>query len=164
MTDAALTPAARLVEAHCRELWRGARRRGAQEDHAQEALLRALTGAPAEVRRPQALLMRILRNVSIDAARRGARERAWTASATAAALGEASPDAERVVAAREELRIVIAAVAELPPRCRQCFVMRRFDDLDQHEIARRMGVTVNMVEKHLRRATLHCAERLRAAR
>lgn len=48
---------------------------------------------------------------------------------------------------------------QLPPRCRQVFIMRRFGGLHQEEIARRLGISRNMVEKHMRLAL----ERLRAA-
>ena len=39
-------------------------------------------------------------------------------------------------------------------------MLRRFDDLSQEEIAQRMGISRNMVEKHLRAAALHCMKRL----
>jgi RNA polymerase sigma factor (sigma-70 family) len=57
----------------------------------------------------------------------------------------AAPD-DRMEAA-ERLKLLVAAVAQLPPRCRQHFVMRRFEDLHQEEIARRLGISRSMVEK-----------------
>jgi RNA polymerase sigma factor (sigma-70 family) len=52
--------------------------------------------------------------------------------------------------------LLYAAIEALPPKCRQVFIMRRFHDLSQDEIARRLGVSRNMVEKHLRLALERC--------
>ena len=43
----------------------------------------------------------------------------------------------------------------------EAVVLRRFDDLSQEEVARRMGISRSMVEKHLRLALVHCTRRLR---
>jgi RNA polymerase sigma factor (sigma-70 family) len=56
----------------------------------------------------------------------------------------------------EKTRLLYAAIEALPPKCRQVFIMRRFHDLSQDEIARRLGVSRNMVEKHLRLALERC--------
>ncbi|MDO8411816.1 MAG: sigma-70 family RNA polymerase sigma factor [Phenylobacterium sp.] len=57
-----------------------------------------------------------------------------------------APSAERVVAGRLELRRVQAVIQSLPERCSTIFMMRRVDGLSQREIARRLGVTENVVE------------------
>jgi RNA polymerase sigma-70 factor (ECF subfamily) len=49
------------------------------------------------------------------------------------------------------------AVAELPPRCRAVFVLRRRDHLGYQEIARRLGVSLGTVKSQMWRA----AEQLR---
>src|SRR6185437_11699178 len=51
---------------------------------------------------------------------------------------EEMPGAERIVLAREELRIVQAALDKLPSRCRQAVVFRKIDGLSRREIAIRM--------------------------
>ena len=72
-----------------------------------------------------------------------------------------SPSAETRIDARERLAILAGAVEELPPRCREVFMLRKVEGLDQAEIARRLGISRNMVEKHLRKALLVCAARLK---
>lgn len=72
------------------------------------------------------------------------------------------PDVERELIARQRLAILVEAVSELPPRCRECFVLRRFEGLSHGEIADRMNITRSAVEKHLAVATVHCARRLKA--
>jgi RNA polymerase sigma factor (sigma-70 family) len=73
----------------------------------------------------------------------------------------ASP--ERIALARERLALLAAAMDELPPRCREVFVLRQVEQLDQAEIARRLCISRNMVEKHLRKALLHCRARVELA-
>lgn len=53
-----------------------------------------------------------------------------------------------------------AALAELPPRRREAFVLHKFDGLSQVEVAERMGISLSMVEKHIASALLHCKRRL----
>ena len=57
-----------------------------------------------------------------------------------------APSAERIVASRLELRRVQAVIQALPERCRTIFMLRRVEGLSQREIARRLGVTENVVE------------------
>ncbi|MDV6331141.1 RNA polymerase sigma factor [Asticcacaulis sp. 201] len=63
-------------------------------------------------------------------------------------LSDDNPDAERQLSARQELARVQAIIAGLPDRCRSIFEMRRIQGLPQKEIARRLGVSENVVEMH----------------
>ncbi|MEX2453900.1 MAG: sigma-70 family RNA polymerase sigma factor [Rhodospirillaceae bacterium] len=72
-------------------------------------------------------------------------------------------DAEAVAAGRERLAILSHAVDELPPRCREVFLLSRLDGLSNGEIAQRLGISRNMVEKHIIKAMVHCRRRLDAA-
>jgi RNA polymerase sigma factor (sigma-70 family) len=56
----------------------------------------------------------------------------------------------------EKARLLCAAIEALPPKCREAFVLRRFHDLSHDEIAKRLGISRNMVEKHLRLALERC--------
>jgi RNA polymerase sigma-70 factor (ECF subfamily) len=56
---------------------------------------------------------------------------------------------EASLTARDELRHLLAAVANLPPQCRRVFVLRRVQDHSPREIAAEMGLSVSTVEKHL---------------
>ena len=59
------------------------------------------------------------------------------------------PSSESYVAARQELRLLQAALDDLPPRCRQVVVLRKIDGLSQKEVARQMGVTTETVENQV---------------
>lgn len=60
---------------------------------------------------------------------------------------EVSP--EQQVIARAELRQLQAALDRLPPRCREVVVMRKIDGISQREVAFRLGIAEDTVEKHV---------------
>ena len=57
------------------------------------------------------------------------------------------PSAERAVSGRQELARVQRLIEALPERCRLIFTMRKIDGLPQKEIAARLRVSENIVEK-----------------
>ena len=61
------------------------------------------------------------------------------------------PSPEQAVMARDELDRVRRAIEALPHQTRTAFVMRRVDGLSQAEIAKRMRLSENTVEKHIAR-------------
>jgi RNA polymerase sigma factor (sigma-70 family) len=60
--------------------------------------------------------------------------------------------AHRRLAGQEEIARLHGIIAKLPPKCRQAFQMKKFEELSQREIAARMGVAESTVEKHLAKA------------
>ena len=65
---------------------------------------------------------------------------------------------ERLVTARQELRVLARAFDALPPKCREAVWLRRVDRLSQHEIAARLGVTQKTVEGHLTKGLKRLAD------
>ena len=63
------------------------------------------------------------------------------------AADTASP--ERNVEARDELRRLQAGLDKLPPRCRQVVMLRRIEGLSQREVAAKLGVGEDTVEKQM---------------
>ncbi|MEJ0028847.1 MAG: RNA polymerase sigma factor [Rhizomicrobium sp.] len=61
---------------------------------------------------------------------------------------------------RGQMRLVEAALAELPPRCKDVLYMSRMLGMTHSEIAAELGVSRSSVEKYVMRALLHCRERL----
>ena len=66
-------------------------------------------------------------------------------------LASDAPPPDRIVAGREELARIRRLIAELPPRMRQIVELRKIDQLSQREIARRLGVSLNVVENEASR-------------
>lgn len=67
-------------------------------------------------------------------------------------------------AQRQRLARLEQAVAELPERQRQAFLLNRIDGMTHDEVAAAMGISSRMVAKHLQRAMAYCALRVRYAR
>jgi RNA polymerase sigma factor (sigma-70 family) len=148
-----------LAEA-CAEIVAQGRRRNSQgvgdaDDVAQDACVRVLDRQPHNVRDPLRYLFRIARNLVIDRRRKRVRDAALSDSLAVIEFGSNYPaDPERILAGKQDLERVLAAIACLPPRCREAFMLHRFDGLSYAAIARRMGVSTSMVEKHIAEAML----------
>lgn len=74
----------------------------------------------------------------------------------------APPDAspETIYCANEDLLEVLTVLRELPERTRHIFLLVRLENMKQVEIARRMGLSISAVEKHIRTAMRRLFERL----
>jgi len=129
------------------------------EDVAQEAVLRVLESGQARIGEPRAYLFETARNLATDAYRRHAgHEFVGMEAVELRPATEGDPDA--ALRAARMADALEAALAELPLKCRQVFVWQRVQGLSQAEIAQRLGLTKNMVEKHMIRAMRHVRERL----
>jgi RNA polymerase sigma factor (sigma-70 family) len=59
------------------------------------------------------------------------------------------PDIEQSMAARQEMRLLRAAIGELPLRCREVVTLRKIEGHSQREVARKMGITEDTVERQV---------------
>ncbi|WP_422368091.1 RNA polymerase sigma factor [Pelagibius sp.] len=169
MTDnGAVEPVTAALRMHYDELIAFVRRRvrcsALADDIVQETYVRlASTDKSAEIENPRALLYRVAGNLAIDHLRREkTRAKYVMQKPLSEEVADAQPSVEAMIDARQRVAILMQAVDELPPRCREVFVLRKFEGRHQAEIARSLGISRNMVEKHLRKALLHCALRLKA--
>lgn len=74
------------------------------------------------------------------------------------------PAAEVDAVRRDGQRQVAAAVRGLPPRQRDCIVLRFYAELSDGEIADVLGISAGSVKTHLHRARATLADRLEALR
>lgn len=110
----------------------------------------------------RAYLYRLAGNLATDYARAARRhDQMFEAADPPTDVPCDEPSAERRVIDRERLERLEAALEELPLRCRQVFVLRRIDGLPAHDVAARLGITVNAVAKHVRIAVRHCHARMK---
>ena len=59
---------------------------------------------------------------------------------------------ELAVAAAQRHRMLLAAIEQLPPVCRDAFILTKLYAMTQDEAAARLGVSRGMVARHLARA------------
>lgn len=108
------------------------------EDLVQESWLRwDASDYPPDQAKP--IFVRIIKNLAADWHRRRKVE-AKNYSAHALTRGE-TPDTERIVIARDQVRRIAAALAELPEPTVAAFKMSRVDGLTYAEIGQRLGVS-----------------------
>ncbi len=78
------------------------------------------------------------------------------------AVVEDAPTPESHAASVQELRHLEACIGQLPPKCREAFLMRKMQGMPQRDIAERMGVSENTVEKHIVKALKYLSVALMA--
>lgn len=132
-------------------------------DLAQEAFLRlADSQLKYKLENPRAFLFRVATNLVIDHLRQEKTRTKFLSPETVLDdVPGISSSPETIVDDRQRLEILRQVVNELPPKCREVFILRKFEQLEQAEIAERLGISRNMVEKHLRKALIYCRDRLR---
>ncbi len=115
----------------------------------------------AGVAQPRAFLYKTALNLTVDVFRRQrVRAERGLGLDLAEDLPSLVPRQDDVLEARERVQLLYSAIAELPPRCRQVFLLHKFMDLSHAEIAGRLGISKNMVEKHVMKALAHCRQRV----
>ncbi|MBP2085088.1 RNA polymerase sigma-70 factor (ECF subfamily) [Pseudomonas putida] len=135
------------------------RSRQQAEDLAHDAFVRVLENPREQVEQPRAYLHQTARNLAVDGLRREDRRQALALEAIDNGT-TGSDDPEAYVHALELADSVERALAELPLNCRQVFIWQKLEGLTQAEIAERMGLSKNMVEKYMIRTLRHLREHL----
>lgn len=117
---------------------------------------------------PSALLHRIGSNLMLDRLRSqkrsGTRDSDWRNVNTTVVAGHEiadEPTADEVVAGRQRLKALVEAVEDLPEKTRLAFQLHKLEGHSHMETARRMGISVSTVEKHISSALKTLTRRLR---
>lgn len=132
-------------------------------DVTQETFLRLLDRKGDEpIEQPRAFLYRTAVNLSIDLHRRTRVRRAEELEILdrEGVLDERCPQEE--VSRQQQLKLLQRALGELSEPCRHAFVLRKVEGCSHGEIAERMEISRDMVEKHIVNAMKHCRARLKA--
>lgn len=144
------------------------RRLGASDEAAdvvQDAYVRlAQASRRQDIADEQAFLKTTAVNLLRDRGRRATvRGPAIYTDERALAIPADQPLPDAVLAARQQMAVLERALAELPSKRRTALVWYRFDNIPQAVIAERLGISVSMVEKHVRLGLEHCQRRLAEA-
>ncbi|MFI5228081.1 MAG: RNA polymerase sigma-70 factor [Gemmatimonadales bacterium] len=134
--------------------------RGSAEDVAQDVMLELWRrrDALAIHESLRAYLLRATRNRALNQLRHANVER----RAEPFLMGEESIDAAGAshVVAGELRAVIVSAITELPPGCREVFELSRVHGLRYTEIAATLGISVKTVESQMGKALRHMRARL----
>jgi RNA polymerase sigma factor (sigma-70 family) len=134
----------------------------AAADLAQESYLRvlAMQQAGEVVEQPRALLYRIANNLIVDRYRRAeVRDQVMVADDQLAEFQVAAPSAwepEIAAMSAQGIESLLKTIDSLPPRCREVFILYKFDGLSYAGIGERMSISVRTVEMQLQIAMAAC--------
>ena len=137
-------------------------------DLRQEVYVRAFESARQQLPEvTRAFVFTIARNLLIDRARRAQivaiDSYAELERDAGGALADSAPDLltpERHASGRAELRLLEQALSALPLRCQQVVRLRKIEGLSQREVAQRMGIGEDTVEKQIAKGMRALADAL----
>jgi RNA polymerase sigma-70 factor (ECF subfamily) len=131
------------------------------DDIMQEAWMRYLTIADDHVKieNPQAFLRRIAVNLALDYLRHRHRKNKIFAEVASAEHADAldnipTPDIcpEDSLTYASAFQSIMNELDDLPPRCRQAFLLNAIEGHTHVEVSQNMGLSVSAIEKYCRRA------------
>lgn len=159
--------AAELIQAHREELHgyllRQTRCPETASDILQDAFLRLIHAVPKnDIKNPRAFLYKIVGNLAIDHLRSSNRRLArHTDESDLADQEDPAPSIEHQLYTQEQIAHLRQALSELPPRCREVFIMHKFKHNPYSVIMDELGISESTVLKHIVKATEHCRNRMR---
>ncbi|WP_353252988.1 RNA polymerase sigma factor [Salinisphaera sp. PC39] len=130
----------------------------------QEAYLRLLRYGDRGPESLKRLLFRVATNLAASHHRSSrVRHEHGRLSVDQMELPDGGPTAEEAYECDERLRMATSALWELPRHCRRVFELSRLDGVRHREIARRYGISLRLVEKHITRARTTLREQVEEA-
>ena len=123
------------------------------QDVAHDAYLRVYpTLQNRSAQNPEAVLYTTARRLAINQLKRRSIAPVVPGEARVEAAVSRAPGVAQEVMARQELRALEQAIAQLPEGCRAVLLLRKLELLSHREIAQRLGIAVSTVEKQHARA------------
>ncbi|MPT49187.1 MAG: sigma-70 family RNA polymerase sigma factor [Sphingobium sp.] len=112
---------------------------------------------------PLRYFYRVVRNLALDGRRsllrEGQRHGADIADISEV-LADDMPAPDTEVAARDELRIVLESMDELPDRTRSALLLHTVEGMKLREVAERLGLSITYTHQLIAEGKLHCIKRL----
>ncbi|MEO7797185.1 MAG: RNA polymerase sigma factor [Opitutaceae bacterium] len=133
------------------------------DDVVQESYLRMWKARAAQpVRCAKAFLFTVARHVALNLTARERRSPLIAVGDLAALpVLEEGKNSSETAQKNETLRLLVEALATLPPRCREVTVLRKLRGLSQKEVAATLGIAEKTVDEQLARGVRRCEEYLR---
>jgi RNA polymerase sigma factor (sigma-70 family) len=122
------------------------------QDIAHDAYLRVYPSVDdPSVQQPEAVLYTTARRLAINRLKRRSISPISTETGGLDTAASTTPGVAQQVMARQELRLLEEAIAQLPEGCRNVLLLRKVELLSHREISERLGIAISTVEKqHVR--------------
>ena len=123
------------------------------QDVAHDAYLRVYPeGDRTTAEQPEAVLYTTARRLAINRLKRRSISPISADAGPVDSAAAGGPGVAQQVMARQELRLLEEAIAQLPEGCRTVLLLRKVELLSHREIADRLGIAISTVEKQHARA------------
>jgi RNA polymerase sigma factor (sigma-70 family) len=126
------------------------------EDMTQEVFVRLTQQGERSVRSADSYIFAIAANLLRDKARRDRVRATYREEKRLEDYVGVDPlDPHRIASGRERLGRLARSLESLPDKTRRIFVLCRIENIDKATVAESFGLTIRMVEIHIRRALEH---------
>ncbi|MFC3114422.1 RNA polymerase sigma factor [Cellvibrio fontiphilus] len=136
------------------------------EDIVQETYVRICAVKTEQVTHPRSFLYRTARNLALDHLKRAETRSTMSMEDETLNLDGLVEEADQVydqVAASREFEHFCEAVRHLPLQCRKAFVLKKVYGYSQKEIADKLNISENTVEKHIAMGLNRCRQYMQQA-
>jgi RNA polymerase sigma factor (sigma-70 family) len=135
------------------------------EDVVQETYIKACSAEQyKDIEHPKAFLFSIAKNLALNELDRKSRQMTDSIEECEAAnVAQGVENLEEEVQAQQSVTLYCQAVAALPKRCRQVYLLRKVHGLSHKEIAARLGISLSAVAKHLKNGVMSCHKHIKKA-
>ena len=133
------------------------------KDVVQETYLRisAMGERSNAIVEPRAFLYQTAKRIIIDEWRKNRHFSAVTLH-EAEQMSDADEEPLEHLLSNNRMKTLHHTINSLPPRCQEAFRLHKFEGYSHKEIALKMGISKNVVEKHIIKALLACKQSLDA--
>lgn len=129
------------------------------EDVVQESYVRVWKAKAIQpIRSAKSLLFTVARHLALNVIRKNHRSPVFAVTdlERLCVLDNDTPDAARAADSAQEIELLAAAIDSLPARCRAIFILRRLQGVPQKEIAARLGLSEETVQRQAANGLCRC--------
>ena len=122
-------------------------------------IILAKTAHSQLIEHPRAFLFRVATNLALDHIKHSKVVQRHADTSSEFGDDHEAPSPERILTQQERLLQFKSIVEELPPRCRDAFILYKVHGLTYREIAAELDISQSGVEKHIMKGLAHCRRR-----
>ena len=132
------------------------------EDIVQDVYIKAFHAEKEKaIEHPKAYLFAVAKNLALNELTKKCRQlTSYIEECSPVEQEEEGASLESEVEADRSFELYCKAVAELPEKCRQVYLLRKVHGLKHKEIAKHLGISLSSVEKHLKLGAESCRDYL----